>query len=84
MKKVIKDLAHYLPLFGIFLLAIVAFWQFPFDKAVQTGIVIVTALAYVVWGIVHHALHRDLYLVVVIEYVAVALLGVVAVLVLVV
>lgn len=38
---------------------------------------IAVAVAYVTWGIIHHFIHRDLYLAVVIEYLAVASLGLV-------
>ena len=36
---------------------------------------IATAVAYVAWGIVHHLLHKDLHIETVVEYVAIAALG---------
>lgn len=50
------------------------------DVVAQQRIGIVTSVAYVVWGILHHAIHGDLHAKVVIEYM---LVGAVAMLVLV-
>lgn len=77
MKRIFKDLAHYLSLLGIFLAGIVSFVFFSYDEGFQIAVVIATAIAYVFWGLIHHFLHRDLYFSVIVEYVAVALLGMV-------
>jgi len=77
MKNISKDLPHYLALFGIFAAGMVAFLIFSYDRLFQAAVAISVAVAYVVWGIVHHAIHKDLYLSVVIEYLLVALLGLV-------
>jgi hypothetical protein len=37
------------------------------------------AFGYVVWGLVHHYIHRELYFSTVVEYVSIALLGAIAV-----
>ena len=78
MRKFTKHASHYLPLIGIFTFGFLVFWQFSFDRYLQIGTVLATAFGYVIWGIVHHSLHKDLYLVVVIEYLAIATLGVAA------
>lgn len=49
------------------------------DAQAQLGIGVATGVAYVIWGVLHHAIQRDLHPKVVIEYV---LFGAVAVLVL--
>jgi len=77
MKKVIKLLPHYSSLIGIFVCATLAFVLFSYDRVFQVIISIAVAVSYVVWGIVHHKMHDDLYLAVVIEYIAVATLGLV-------
>jgi len=77
MKGFTKHLAHYLTLLGIFLAGILAFLFFSYDQSFQMIMAIAVALSYVVWGIIHHFIHRDLYLAVVIEYLAVASLGLV-------
>jgi hypothetical protein len=78
-KKIAKDIQHYLPLAGLFLLGFFAFLYFSYDQTFQAAVAISVAVAYVVWGIVHHAIHRDLDLSVVIEYIIVACLGLVIV-----
>lgn len=77
MKSIAKHLPHYLTLLGILVLGGAAFILFSYDKAFQIGISIAVAAAYVVWGVVHHLIHRDLHLSVFIEYLLVAALGLV-------
>ena len=71
----VRHFPHYVVLFGIFATAIGGFILFSWDKSLQIGLVVATAFSYVAWGIVHHFLHDDLYPEVVIEYIAVAALG---------
>lgn len=75
MKTFSKHVSHYLSLFGILTVATVGFILFNYDKNLQTSIVVGTAISYVSWGIIHHYLHRDLHLSVVIEYMLIASLG---------
>jgi hypothetical protein len=77
MKHFAKHLPHYFALIGIFAAGIIAFLVFSYDRLFQAAVAISIAVAYVVWGIVHHAMHKDLYFSVVIEYLVVALLGLV-------
>lgn len=79
MKGISKHLPHYFVLFGLLAAGILAFLLFSYDKGFQMIVAIAVALSYVAWGIVHHSIHRDLYLSVVIEYLAVASLGLVIV-----
>lgn len=79
MKHFSKHLPHYLSLIGIFVAGFIGFWYFGYDKLFQAAVAIAIAVAYVVWGIVHHYIHKDLYLSVVIEYIVVATLGLVLV-----
>ncbi len=80
MSRFAKHLPHYASLIGIFLAAIVAFNFFSYDKFFEVGVAVATAAAYVVWGLIHHAIHRDLYLVTIIEYISIAILGLVVIL----
>jgi len=79
MKIVFKDikehLGHYLIL--LFLLASGGLVFFYFQRFPQAQIVsaFLTASFYVLWGVIHHYLEGDLHLRVVVEYMAVALLG---------
>ena len=79
MKRIAKHLPHYLPLLGIFALAVVAFLISSYDRIFLMGVAIAVAASYVAWGVVHHSIHRDLHLSVVVEYIAVAALGLVIV-----
>ncbi len=75
MKSFTKHLSHYLVLFGILIAGFVGTIVFFYDKNFQTAVVLATGASYFAWGIVHHYLHNDLHLEVVIEYLAVAVLG---------
>lgn len=79
MKGISKHLPHYFVLFGLLAAGILAFLLFSYDKGFQMIVATAVALSYVAWGIVHHSIHRDLYPSVVIEYLAVASLGLVIV-----
>lgn len=79
IKRFSTHLPHYLSLFGIFAVGLVGFLLFSYDRAFQIAIIVAVAISYVAWGIIHHYLHRDLHLSVVIEYIAVAIIGLVIV-----
>jgi FtsH-binding integral membrane protein len=77
MKNFAKHLPHYLSLFIILLAGFVGLVLFSYDKKFQVSAALITAGAYVTWGIVHHTVHKDLYLETIIEYIAIAILGLV-------
>lgn len=79
MKHFAKHLPHYLSLFGVFAMGAVGIYYFSWDKSFQMAIVAAMAASYVAWGIVHHWIHKDLYLSVIFEYIIVAILGVIIV-----
>ncbi len=79
MKRAAKHLPHYFSLLGIFAAGIAGFVIFSYDKQFQAVLTIAIAIAYVLWGIIHHLLHKDLYFAVVLEYLLYAILGVVIV-----
>ena len=79
MKGISGHLPHYFVLFGILIAGILAFILFSYDRNFQMIVATSVAIAYVVWGLVHHLIHRDLYFSVVLEYLAVAALGLVMV-----
>lgn len=70
-----KHLPHYASLFGVIFLAIIGFYLFSWDRAFQVAILFGVAASYVCWGIVHHSIHKNLSLPIVIEYFVVAILG---------
>lgn len=79
LKRLAQDMSHYLPLAGIFFAGILGFIMFSYDKFFQLSIVAATASGYFAWGIIHHHIHKDLSLVVMIEYLVISVLGVVIV-----
>lgn len=64
-------------LLGILGLGTSAFLYARSDSSLQLAVGIVTAVAYVLWGLLHHSVKGDLYPKVVVEYV---LIGVIAIL----
>ncbi len=70
-----EHLPHYLPLIGIFSAGLLAFWIFSYDRQFQAGVAVSLAISHVIWGIVHHHIHKDLTWGVVLEYLAVAAFG---------
>jgi hypothetical protein len=75
MKTFAKHLSHFMVLFGILLAGFAGMILFSYDKNFQEAIAIATASSYASWGIVHHYLHNDLHFEVIIEYIVVALFG---------
>ena len=66
---------HYVALILILTFGSISFWFFRHTPQAQIFSAFLTACFYIAWGIVHHYLEGDLHLRVIIEYVAVALLG---------
>jgi hypothetical protein len=79
MKSFARHLPHYLPLLGLLLAGFLGLVLFSYDQSFQIIVAIAVAVFYVVWGVIHHLIHKDLYLAVVIEYLVVASLGLVIV-----
>lgn len=69
-----KDLRHYLALLAILSVGLGAFFYFSYNRTVQIGVVVALSATYVVWGIFHHSLKRELHLRIILEYIAVATL----------
>ena len=80
MKSFARHLPHYLSLLGILAAGVIGFFAFQYDRNFQAAVAISLSMAYVSWGIVHHAIHKDLYLDVFVEYLIFAILGLVFVL----
>jgi len=80
MQKFKKHIPHYFSLIGVFVAGIIGFYVYSYDRFFQIGVVVALAAAYVSWGIIHHTIHKDICLTVVLEYIAVAILGVTIVL----
>lgn len=79
MKKVTNHIYHYIPLIGILLAGFVGMFYFSYDRTFQFVIITAMSLSYVTWGVVHHFVHDDLHISIIFEYIAIAVLGLVAV-----
>lgn len=69
-------LFHFIVLFAIVLGGGFVFWYAQGTRELQIATGIITAVGYVIWGIVHHAIQGDLHRKIVVEYV---LLGSIAI-----
>ena len=67
-----KEVKHYLALGVILAVGFWLYWVFNFNRQVQVWITVGMGCAYVLWGIIHHALRRELYLRIILEYLLVA------------
>ncbi len=65
---------HYAFLFIILFFGFISFLATASDHVLQFRIAVLTALAYVGWGFIHHTLKGDLFLKIVVEYMLVAAL----------
>ena len=70
-----KHLPHYFSLIGIMAATVVGFFVFSYDKNFQLAIITAASISYFAWGLVHHMIHRDLNLQIMIEYAVIASLG---------
>lgn len=69
-----KYLKHYLALMAILSVGFGLFWIFNYNRTTQIWITLGLGVAYVIWGIIHHTLRRELYWRIIGEYVVVAAL----------
>ena len=70
-------LIRYGVLVAILIGAAGAFYYVRSSPSLQFTVGIVTAVAYVLWGIVHHALEKDLHQRVVVEYILIGAIAIV-------
>lgn len=70
-----RHLPHYISLVGILVAGILGFYFFQYDRYFQTAIVTALAVSYVSWGVIHHAVHKDICLSIIIEYLSISILG---------
>lgn len=67
---------HFLILFGILALGITSFFAAAGNSGLQFVVGVITAIAYVLWGLLHHAVAGDLHKKIVVEYVLIAAIAV--------
>ena len=64
---------HYFVLLGLLLVGLWGIYMFSYFPAMRMAIMVSLSVAYVAWGIVHHAHHGDLHPKIVVEYILVAM-----------
>lgn len=70
---------HFLYYFSLLLILIIGFstaFYLSGQKTLQMAIIVLTAFFYVVWGVVHHMLHHSFSVKIMLEYIAIAVLGI--------
>jgi len=75
-----KHAFYYLTLISIIIIAVFAIIEYQNQKQTQQMAVVTLGIIYFGWGIMHHKLHHSLRPKIVLEYFAVAALGVAAIL----
>jgi hypothetical protein len=75
-----KHWLYYLTFIAVELCGLLAVFYFAYDKFMRIFVVILMALFYIFWSILHHRIHHDATAKIVIEYILIGILGVVIVL----
>lgn len=70
-----KHISHYVSLIGILVVSFIGFYMFSYDRFFLAGIAVALSVSYTAWGIIHHLVHKDICINIVLEYVSVAILG---------
>lgn len=71
-----KHLWYYSGLLIVSLLALSLLWMTAYDGALQMAVIVLMSLFYVVWGLLHHFMHHDLHIKIVLEYILIGALGI--------
>lgn len=78
--RIQKHLGYYISVLGIFFLGIVGVAQLSYDRWLQASVVFIITIFYVILGALHHMLHHDLSVKIMVEYVLIGVMGAVVVL----
>jgi hypothetical protein len=72
-----QSVVHFLVLIAILIAGVFAFMYVGPNTTLQLFVGIVTAVAYVLWGLIHHAVTKDLHQKIVVEYLLIAVIAIV-------
>jgi len=70
-----KDLKHYFALIAFLSFGLALFLVFNYNRQIQMGISLVMAGGYVIWGVIHHTIKKELHPRIILEYVLVAIVA---------
>lgn len=73
------EIMHYIVLFSILFGGGLVFYYVRLDSTMQLIVGVVTAIAYVLWGVIHHLIRKDFHVRIMVEYI---LMGAIAIIVL--
>lgn len=76
-KEISQKPGEYISLLIVFILSAIAFYLFSFDPRAQRRVIYAAAACYFLWSLYHHYKRGDLHISIVIEYLIVALFGIV-------
>ncbi|MDE2589433.1 MAG: hypothetical protein KGL95_07185 [Patescibacteria group bacterium] len=71
-----KHFLYYLSLAAILAACVLLIAFLKNQKSLQVAVVILMALFYVIWGVVHHAIEHSFSIKIMLEYIAIALLSI--------
>lgn len=78
--RIQKHIGYYASLAAILFLGVFAIINISYDKTLQTLIVITVAVFYIMLGVIHHLLHHNLTLKIMVEYILMGAVGAVLIL----
>ncbi len=70
-----KNLRDYFALIAFLSLGLAVFWFFNYNRDFQIYVILSMGLAHFLWGLVHHGLKKELHLQIIVEYLAISLIG---------
>lgn len=80
MKHFKRHHYHLIILAAIMGLGVITFFSLSGNRSLQLLVGIVTTVAYVIWGLMHHAIEGDLYKKVMVEYLLVGAIAIIVLL----
>ena len=72
-----QSIAHFFVLIAILAVGIVTFIYVRPNTTLQLFVGIITAVTYVLWGFIHHAIKKDLHLKIMVEYLLIGTIAIV-------
>lgn len=72
-----KRMSHFIVLVALLAVGVLTFIYVRPNTTLQLFVGIITASAYVLWGIIHHAIQKDLHQKIVVEYLLIGAIAIV-------
>ena len=72
-----QNFSHFFILILMLAAGLVLFWYVRPNTSLQLLVGVATSIAYIIWGIMHHAIRKDLHQKVVVEYVLIGAIAIV-------